>query len=146
MRFQVILASLFLVAFPPQSTATPVDQALQARTSDCVSNCASLVRIGKSHVVVAKDAAGEILRVISVDLPLDAKLVQSDQEVRQDGVQSMSSGATGGGTVETRTETYVTATEIIVVTYYFYFDANGNLVDVQTDTRRFPRGDTEQER
>ncbi len=146
MRFPMILASLFLAAFPPQSTATPVDQALQARTSDCASNCASLVRIGKSYVVVAKDAAGDILKVISVDLPLDAKFVPSAQEVRQDGVQSMASGATGGGTVQTRTETYVTATEIIVVTYYFYYDANGNLVDIQIDTRRFPRRDTEQER
>ena len=56
------------------------------------------------------------------------------------GLTNMTS-AGDSGSVETSSITHVTATEIVVVTTIIYYDASGQIIDVQVIISRFKRKD-----
>lgn len=107
--------------------------------------------LGKATAVVWKNK-DEIIQTYSFDLDKNAKLSKViDNGIKKPGGESYFSTYSDdivttppSGCIDTcsRTVEYKTLTEIIKITYIFYLDANGNLIDVDTVEKRIPREDT----
>ncbi len=126
-----IIAILF-AALSFSSSAETLSQSLQFKTQDCMTNCATTIKIGSQWVVVAKGSSGEVMKLVTLDLDKSAKLVRNIQA--SGGASIMSSGHT----TRQESETYVTNTEIVVVTTTFYFK-DDELIGVKVDVARFPK-------
>lgn len=108
-------------------------------TGDCSQNCTASVRVGGVLFVVSRDASGNVFQVDQVQLSEDAELIEPRRQAESGRSIRTSSNESDGGTTETTTETYETTTEIVVVTTHLYYNADGDLVDVQTSETRFQK-------
>ncbi|TRW47827.1 hypothetical protein FM042_11720 [Aliidiomarina halalkaliphila] len=118
-------------ASPPQITPANLS---------CTKNCAEIINLGSKYLVVAMDNQGNIFFVQPLDISPEA-MYQGESEVRNSGYYQT---ASSGDSVTSTEHRYVTATEIIVVTTYLHFNAEGELIDVQVNEVRFPRSDLQE--
>jgi len=128
-----LIFSIFLVFL----TLTAWSSAVQSQP-ECQSNCAQAELMGKQYYVVARGYDGAVVAMAAIespDIPLTV-IARLNARLASDAIAPQ--GCTPP-CVDVTTETYETPTELIVVTTYIYFDANGNVSDVQVHTQRFKK-------
>ncbi|RTE86414.1 MULTISPECIES: hypothetical protein [Gammaproteobacteria] len=129
--FVSLVISTFILSSPAE--ANPTRSVLSAEQLECQLNCTEIVRVGHQYLVVALNHRGEIFFVEPVDIPRNARKIEDSAYGQTDHLMTASSGA---GTVDVSTETYVTSTEIVVVTTIIFYNADGEIIDVQVSTHR----------
>ena len=101
----------------------------------CNQNCISYELLGRSLLIKQLDYSGNTIKVQVVELGKNPKFIE--KKLSKKNILQNSMGTISDGTIKTDTQTYKTATKIVVVTTISYFDANGDLVDVRTIVTRF---------
>lgn len=130
----LIISAVLLYGANPSFAFAKGFEPIDKKTETCVVQCIEIVEFASGWHVVAKNPDGEIAKVISFDIPKDAKRKNSNSN----DVSTLQS-ANG---VTTTTTTYETTTEIVVVYITEYRDAKGSLINVQATTVTMPSSDT----
>lgn len=132
-KLALMLASLLLSASSIAGQKSPA-----TGDSDCSYNCVAYDRQGSSLVVTWKGMDGSVEKVFAVQLGKKAKLVKTEN-ISDPSRSLMTTTETGHPYVTVKTIYYYTATEVVLVTTYFSYDGNGNLLDVQVEVKRWSR-------
>jgi len=127
----MLMAVFAMIVVSTGAIATPAAEQAFRATGECQFNCATTVKVGNARFVVARDSQGEIFKVISANVPGKAKLAEN-QSSEQINVLST------GDSTSTSADTYIAPTETVVLTTIMHSNADGDLVDVQVNTNRFP--------
>ncbi|MCO4322366.1 hypothetical protein [Aliidiomarina quisquiliarum] len=116
-------------------------------TPNCQISCSESVKLKNNYVIVVRDEQGSIFHIEQLDLANNATHLGSLESVAEVGMVIMSTIPDGSYT-NSRTDRYETPTQIIEVTTHFYFNAAGELIDVQVTEVRFTKtpGDTQIEK
>ncbi|GLS83675.1 hypothetical protein GCM10007894_16520 [Paraferrimonas haliotis] len=91
------------------------------------------------------DEYGKVLKTKAFPIKVDqtAKLSASGNSKNSgEQFQATTSSSNGAGTIKV-SDPFInyTATEVVVVIFIYYYDSDGNLIDVETKVSRFPRTD-----
>ncbi|EGN75160.1 hypothetical protein A28LD_1335 [Idiomarina sp. A28L] len=135
----LVFMPIFTMSLSKANASAP--QSLKANLT-CNYNCAEVIHLGSQYVVVAVDRKGDVFFVQSLDIPPDAVSQGVTESIPSQYLST--SASSEAGNVDSTERTYVTSTEIIVITTYIYYNADGDIVDVQVSEVRFPRGDVEE--
>lgn len=107
----------------------------------CTVNCVAQEKVGDKLLITWFGHEGEKIKVFTADIPFGAQIVTGSKELN--GVLSLDDNlmnkTDGGGTVDIKQHTYETSTHVVVVTTIMFFDANGNLLDVQVNVNSFSK-------
>ncbi|RUO27520.1 hypothetical protein [Aliidiomarina sanyensis] len=135
----IALSTITLLSTPANAASKPTQ--IPSDALSCNKSCVELVHLGQQHLVVGINNAGEIFYVHPLNLPRDAAHIGefSIADTQQFYTQS------SGESVTSSEQRYLTASEIIVVTPYLHYDADGNLINVQVSEVRFPRDDVQEQ-
>ena len=136
MKFKSLLIATAILHSSCAFAANKTDQADIWSTSACSQNCIAVTQVGSSLSILWRGIDGNPVKALSVQLPKDAVLLSTAKAISDSSISAAS--LTGGGTSTTTTTTYTTTTEIVVVVIACIYDAEGNLISVQTSTFRTP--------
>ncbi|RUO42801.1 hypothetical protein CWE15_05195 [Aliidiomarina taiwanensis] len=135
------------IAFGLVHASQALADKLVVNTPSCQVSCSESVKLKNNYVIVVRDEQGSIFHIEQLDLASTVRHVGTvDPEAKIARV--MVSSSPDGSYTNSSTERYETPTEIIEVTTHFYFNAAGELIDVQVTEVRFKkeRDDTQIEK
>lgn len=110
-------------------------------TTTCEHSCSELVYIDGSAHIVAKDSTGSVLRIVPLNIKKGETLKPIDIEVEySEGFNFHEDSGTLSGSynVKVESESYETDSHIVHVTTVKFYDAYGNLLDVQVNINQIP--------
>ena len=105
------------------------------RPASCTANCIVTEQVGSTLTMTWLGRTGKPVKLLAVQLPEDAV----EQVPAQD--PQVPSAQQSGDSASTTNTTYVTKTEIIVVTVTIFKDRYGNIIDVKVTETRTKTGD-----
>lgn len=140
----VIGLSLYLLSTQAVSMAK---ESLFIPTSDCVFSCVESKIVGNNWYFFVKGADGSPINIIASSVASTAELVSSTILVApSNNKSSVIRSTTADMNLETIRYVYETPTEMIVIYVTIMRDGQGNIIDVQSEEKRFQKPDDQQEK
>ncbi|PIP80323.1 MAG: hypothetical protein COW84_05925 [Gammaproteobacteria bacterium CG22_combo_CG10-13_8_21_14_all_40_8] len=135
-----IWLSLLGILFAGSLMANSFEEKISEKTINCQTSCVEITKIGHKFYVIVKDQSGITFDIIGLNLPENAQPLVSFKNTNNQSIQGDEGGTGAGddGSSSTTTTTYRTTTEVITVTTILYFNASGQLIDIEVVEKRHP--------
>lgn len=133
MHKSLLLLSLFM------STSSLAETTDTATT--CEHSCSELVYIDGSAHIIAKDSTGSVLRIVPLNIKKGETLKPINTQVQHSQSADVHEGSgtlKGSYEVKSKGNLYQTDTHIVHVSTVKFYDAHGDLLDVQVNRNAIP--------